>query len=138
MDLDAFSAEPLVYHRDADRIRRLVLEMFRRYRKTLPEERRILLDRYQIVDVAGKAVGVGSAGTRCAVVLLLADKDDDPLLLQFKEAHPSVLESYAGKSRYKDERVVTGQRILQAATTCSWGGLGTAPAAISTSASFAT
>ena len=109
---------PLVYHRDTDRIRRLVLEMFRRYRKTLPEERRILLDRYQIVDVAGKVVGVGSVGTRCAIVLLLADKDDDPLLLQFKEAHPSVLESYAGKSRYKNhgERVVTGQRMLQAAS----------------------
>ena len=109
---------PLVYHRDTDRIRRLVLEMFRRYRKTLPEERRILLDRYQIVDEAGKVVGVGSVGTRCAIVLLLADKDDDPLLLQFKEAHPSVLESYAGKSRYKNhgERVVTGQRMLQAAS----------------------
>ena len=109
---------PLVYHRDTDRIRRLVMEMFRRYRKTLPEERRILLDRYQIVDVAGKVVGVGSVGTRCAVVLLVADKDDDPLLLQFKEAHPSVLESHAGKSRYKNhgERVVTGQRMLQAAS----------------------
>ena len=68
--------------------------------------------------IVPEVVGVGSVGTRCAVVLLLADKDDDPLLLQFKEAHPSVLESYAGKSRYKNhgERVVTGQRMLQAAS----------------------
>ena len=109
---------PLVYHpRESDLIRRHVTEMFRRYRETLPEERRILLDRYQIVDVARKVVGVGSVGTRCAVVLLLADKDD-PLVLQFKEALPSVLESYAGKSRYKNhgERVVTGQRMLQSAS----------------------
>jgi uncharacterized protein (DUF2252 family) len=110
---------PLVYHpRESDLIRKHVTEMFLRYRKTLPEERRILLDRYQIVDVARKVVGVGSVGTRCAVVLLLADKDDDPLLLQFKEAFPSALESYAGKSRYTNhgERVVTGQRILQSAS----------------------
>lgn len=62
--------------------------------------------------------GVGSVGTRCAVVLLLAHKDDDPLLLQFKEALPSVLESYAGKSLYQNhgERVVTGQRMLQSAS----------------------
>jgi uncharacterized protein (DUF2252 family) len=91
--------------------------MFRRYRETLPEERRILLDRYHIVDVARKVVGVGSVGTRCAVVLLMAGKGD-PLLLQFKEALPSVLEPYAGKSRYKNhgERVVTGQRMLQSAS----------------------
>jgi uncharacterized protein (DUF2252 family) len=109
---------PLVFHRHSDRLRRLVTEMFRRYRETLPDERRVLLDRYQIADVAGKVVGVGSVGTRCAVVLLLGDKDDDPLLLQFKEALPSVLEPYAGKSRYKNhgERVVTGQRMLQAAS----------------------
>ena len=110
---------PLVYHpRESDLIRKHVSGMFQRYRQTLSEERRILLDRYHIEDVARKVVGVGSVGTRCAVVLLLADKDDDPLLLQFKEALPSVLESYAGKSRYKNhgERVVTGQRILQSAS----------------------
>jgi uncharacterized protein (DUF2252 family) len=110
---------PLVYHpRESDLIRKHVSGMFQRYRQTLSEERRILLDRYHIEDVARKVVGVGSVGTRCAVVLLLADKDDDPLLLQFKEALPSVLESYAGKSRYKNhgERVVTGQRMLQSAS----------------------
>jgi len=110
---------PLIYHpRESDLIRKHVSEMFRRYRETLPEERRILLDRYRIVDVARKVVGVGSVGTRCAVVLLLAHKDDAPLLLQFKEALPSVLESYAGKTLYGNhgERVVTGQRMLQSAS----------------------
>jgi uncharacterized protein (DUF2252 family) len=69
------------------------------------------------VDIARKVVGVGSVGTRCAVILLMAGKDD-PLFLQFKEALPSVLEPYAGKSRYVNhgERVVTGQRMLQSAS----------------------
>lgn len=109
---------PLVYHpHESDLIRKHVTEMFRRYRETLPDERRILLKRYHIVDVARKVVGVGSVGTRCAVALLMAD-EGDPLLLQFKEALPSVLESYAGKSRFKNngERVVTGQRMLQSAS----------------------
>ena len=107
---------PLVYHpRESDLIRRHVTQMFHRYRDTLPEERRILLDRYHIVDVARKVVGIGSVGTRCAAVLLMAAKGD-PLLLQYKEALPSVLEPYAGKSKNKNhgERVVKGQRMLQA------------------------
>jgi len=109
---------PLVYHpRESDLIRKHVTRMFRHYRETLPQERRVILDRYQIVDVARKVVGVGSVGTRCAVVLLMAG-EHDPLLLQFKEALPSVLESYAGRSRYANhgERVVTGQRMLQSAS----------------------
>lgn len=109
---------PLVYHpRESDLMRKRVTEMFHRYRRTLPEERRILLDRYHVVDVARKVVGVGSVGTRCAIALLLADKGD-LLLLQFKQALPSVLEPYAGKSHFKNhgERVVTGQRMLQSAS----------------------
>jgi uncharacterized protein (DUF2252 family) len=109
---------PLVYHpRQMAKIGERVGEMFRRYRLTLPEERRVLLDRYHIVDIARKVVGVGSVGTRCAIVLLMAGRRD-PLFLQFKEALPSVLEAYAGKSRYANhgERVVTGQRMLQAAS----------------------
>jgi uncharacterized protein (DUF2252 family) len=109
---------PLVYHpRSIETIRKRVTEMFHRYRLTLPEERRIILDRYKLVDVARKVVGVGSVGTRCAVALLMAD-EYDPLFLQFKEALPSVLEPYAGKSRYSNhgERVVTGQRMLQSAS----------------------
>jgi uncharacterized protein (DUF2252 family) len=91
--------------------------MFQRYRQTLPEERRIILDRYHIVDVAWKVVGVGSVGTRCALALLMAG-EHDPMLLQFKEAHPSVLEPYAGASPYANhgQRVVTGQHMLQSAS----------------------
>ena len=109
---------PLVYHpRDYSRIDTHVREMFHRYRHTLPEERRVILDRYQIVDIARKVVGVGSVGTRCAVALLMAG-ENDALFLQFKEALPSVLEAHAGKSRYENhgERVVTGQRMLQASS----------------------
>lgn len=91
-----------------------VRDMFERYRRTLTEDRRVILDRYHIVDIARKVVGIGSVGTRCAVALLMAGQDD-PLFLQFKEARTSVLAPYAGKSRYENqgERVVTGQRMLQ-------------------------
>jgi uncharacterized protein (DUF2252 family) len=109
---------PLVYHqRASELIRKHVTAMLRRYRETLPADRRLILDRYCIVDVARKVVGVGSVGTRCDVALLMAG-EHDPLLLQFKEALPSVLEPYAGKSRYVNhgERVVTGQRMLQSAS----------------------
>jgi len=109
---------PLVYHtRTSDLTRKSVTVMFRQYRATLPDERRVILDRYHVVDVARKVVGVGSVGTRCDVMLLLAAADD-ALLLQFKEALPSVLEPYAGRSRYRNhgERVVTGQRMLQSAS----------------------
>jgi len=109
---------PLVYHPpQTSTMSKYVREMFERYRRTLPAERRVILDRYHIVDVARKVVGVGSVGTRCAVALLMADKHD-PLFLQFKEARASVLEAHAGKSRYENqgERVVTGQRMLQSAS----------------------
>ncbi|MFY9802865.1 MAG: DUF2252 domain-containing protein [Candidatus Acidiferrales bacterium] len=109
---------PLVYHpRNFSQIDDHVRAMFHRYRQTLPDERRVILDRYQIVDIARKIVGVGSVGTRCAVALLMAG-ENDALFLQFKEALPSVLEAYAGKNRYQNhgERVVTGQRMLQASS----------------------
>ncbi len=109
---------PLIYHpRQRLKQQQRVKEMFRRYRLTLPDERRVLLDRYRIVDTARRVVGVGSVGTRCAIVLLMAEKSD-PLFLQFKQALPSALEAYAGKSRYAyhGERVVTGQRMLQSAS----------------------
>jgi uncharacterized protein (DUF2252 family) len=109
---------PLVYHpRQSDLIQKSVTQMFHRYRQSLPEERRIILDRYRIVDIARKVVGIGSVGTRCAVALLMAG-EHDPLLLQFKEALPSVLEPYFAASRYANhgERVVTGQRMLQSAS----------------------
>jgi uncharacterized protein (DUF2252 family) len=109
---------PLVYHPGArDLMRKHVSQMFHNYRETLPEDRRVILDRYHIVDVARKVVGVGSVGTRCDVALLMAG-EHDPMLLQFKEAVRSVLDPYAGKSRYTNqgERVVTGQRMLQSAS----------------------
>jgi uncharacterized protein (DUF2252 family) len=109
---------PLVYHtRTSDLTRKNVTSMFHQYRATLPDERRVLLDRYHVVDVARKVVGVGSVGTRCDVMLLSVG-EHDPLLLQFKEALPSVLEPYAGRSRYANhgQRVVTGQRMLQSAS----------------------
>jgi uncharacterized protein (DUF2252 family) len=109
---------PLVYHpRESDIMQKHVIRMFHDYRESLPAERRVILDRYHILDVARKVVGVGSVGTRCAVALLMAGQHD-PMLLQFKEALPSVLEPYAGKSRYANhgDRVVTGQRMLQSAS----------------------
>ncbi len=109
---------PLVYHPPGmAAIGKRVREMFGRYRLTLTEERRVILDRYRILDVARKVVGVGSVGTRCDVILLMAGPLD-PLFLQVKEARASVLEPYAGKSRYRNhgERVVTGQRMLQTAS----------------------
>jgi uncharacterized protein (DUF2252 family) len=117
---------PLIYHsREMAAIGKRVRQMFHRYRETVPEERRTVLDRYELVDVARKVVGVGSVGTRCAVALLMAGPHD-PLLLQCKEAHRSVLEPYAGKSRYANqgERVVTGQRMLQSASDVFLGWTG--------------
>ena len=109
---------PLVDHpHSRDMTTRSVTAMFHQYRATLPDERRMILDRYHMVDFARKVVGVGSVGTRCGVILLMAE-DNDALFLQFKEARPSVLEPYAGKSRYSNQgqRVVTGQRLLQSAS----------------------
>ncbi len=109
---------PLVYHpKEIATIDKHVRALFARYRLTLPEEKRVILDRYKIVDIARKVVGVGSVGTRCDVALLMAG-EDDPLFLQFKEARTSALDPYAGTSRYKNqgERVVTGQRMLQSAS----------------------
>lgn len=88
---------------------------FDTYRRSLSEERRVLLDRYELADVAFKVVGVGSVGTFCAIGLFVS-ADDAPLLLQIKEARTSVLAPYAGPSKYLNQgkRVVTGQRIMQA------------------------
>ncbi|MEU9029464.1 DUF2252 domain-containing protein [Streptomyces sp. NPDC048383] len=95
----------------------MVEQVFQEYRASLPEERRLLLDRFHVVDVARKVVGVGSVGTRCFVVLLTGRDDADPLFLQIKEAVPSVLEAPLGPSahRHSGHRVVAGQRLLQAA-----------------------
>ncbi|MFD5033002.1 DUF2252 domain-containing protein [Streptomyces sp. NPDC058405] len=87
------------------------------YRSTLPEERRMLLDRFRFVDAARKATGIGSVGARCYLVLLEGWNAEDPLFLQIKEAETSVLEPHLQQSAYPHQgrRVVTGQRLLQAA-----------------------
>jgi len=96
-----------------------VRDAFRRYRATIPGDRRTLLDRYRLIDVAQKVVGVGSVGTRCSIGLFLADPDvTEPLFLQVKEARASVYEPYLAPSPYANhaERVVEGQRLVQEAS----------------------
>jgi uncharacterized protein (DUF2252 family) len=91
--------------------------MVKEYMASLPEERRVILFRYRSIDIAQKVVGVGSVGTRCAIVLALGGAEgDDPLFMQLKEAGSSVLESYLGTSPYPNhgQRVVVGQRLMQA------------------------
>ena len=91
--------------------------MIRTYRRTLPRDRRNLLESYRYVHAARKVVGVGSVGARTWILLLVGRDDDDPLFLQFKEAQTSVLEPFLGKSQYAQhgQRVVEGQRMMQAA-----------------------
>ncbi|WP_406839575.1 DUF2252 domain-containing protein [Streptomyces sp. AHU1] len=86
------------------------------YSRSLNSDRRFLLKQYRFADVARKVVGVGSVGTRCWIVLMLGRDDSDPLLLQAKEADESVLAPYVGASEYRTqgERVVAGQRLMQA------------------------
>src|SRR4051812_4919963 len=88
------------------------------YARSLSPDRRLVLDHYHYVDFARKVVGVGSVGTEAFMILLMGDRDDDPLFLQVKEAETSVLAPYAGGGAYEQqgERVVQGQRIMQAAS----------------------
>jgi uncharacterized protein (DUF2252 family) len=90
--------------------------LIERYGRTLASNRRTLLEDYRLADVARKVVGVGSVGTRCWIFLLLGRDDQDPLFLQAKEADTSVLAAHVGASQYRNqgERVVSGQRLMQA------------------------
>ncbi len=105
-----------MYHMSADDLERAVHDQFREYRATLQDDRRHLLERFEVIDMARKVVGVGSVGTRAFIVLLQGRDDQDPLFLQVKEATRSVLEDHLPKSRYHNpgERVVQGQRRMQA------------------------
>jgi len=116
---------PLIFHYDpldssmdnldTEAWRAFVLD----YLATLSEERRIVISRYRSLDLAHKVVGVGSVGTRCAIVLMLGGAEgDDPLFMQIKEAQASVMEPYLGESPYKNhgQRVVVGQHLMQAAS----------------------
>jgi len=100
-------------------------ELFVDYHRSLPAERRVLIDQYRIADAARKVVGVGSVGTRCWIVLLVGIDNGDPLFLQVKEAQPSVLERFTTRCKFdqQGERVVAGQRAMQAASDIllGWG-----------------
>ena len=106
------------YGLPAGEVDKVIREQFRAYRATLQDDRRKLLERFEVVDAARKVVGVGSVGTRAFIVLLQGRDAHDPLFLQVKEATASVLEPYVRKSRYRQhgERVVQGQRMMQAAS----------------------
>jgi uncharacterized protein (DUF2252 family) len=99
-------------------IERTIRQQFRAYRATLRDDQRQLLERFEVVDAARKVVGVGSVGTGAYIVLLQGRDQQDPLFLQVKEATASVLEDHLPKSRYRQagERVVQGQRMMQAAS----------------------
>jgi uncharacterized protein (DUF2252 family) len=111
---------PITYHhlkRGEDEFYATIAEVFAHYRASLPDDRRLLLDRFRLKDMAIRVVGIGSVGTVCCVALLMAGAKD-PLFLQVKEARPSVLEAYAGKSPYANhgQRVVLGHRLMQSAS----------------------
>jgi uncharacterized protein (DUF2252 family) len=111
---------PLIFHTkttSAPQAEATLERLFHTYRQSLSEDRRMLLDRYRLVDVAIKVVGIGSVGRRCWIALMMSE-GDHPLFLQFKEAVSSVLEPYAGKSIYRHhgQRVVSGQRLMQPAS----------------------
>jgi uncharacterized protein (DUF2252 family) len=109
---------PLIFPVKDSRVRSNMRSLLDEYVRSLSPDRRVLLDSYHVIDVAYRVVGVGSVGTRCLVALLYGDGEDDPLILQLKEANRSVLEPFVRPCPYPNqgERVVQGQRILQAAS----------------------
>jgi uncharacterized protein (DUF2252 family) len=111
---------PTIFHIEAARgagNMDMIREALAKYRDTLLEDRRVLLDRYRLVDAAVKVVGIGSVGTLCMIALMMSVAGS-PLFLQVKQANASVLEAYAGKSAYPHhgQRVVMGQRLMQPAS----------------------
>ena len=108
---------PILFHVAEKDANERFVEALEGYRASLPEDRRVLFDRYRLEDWAVKVVGIGSVGTRCLVGLFFSS-ENHPLLLQFKEARRSVLEPYAGKSVYANQgqRVVVGQRLMQSSS----------------------
>jgi uncharacterized protein (DUF2252 family) len=110
---------------EGDRTFEVLHELLRDYRQTLEFDRRVLLERFELVDVARKVVGVGSVGTRAWIALLLGRDSGDPLFLQMKEAEASVLEEFLTPSEFANhgERVVIGQRLMQATSDIFLGWL---------------
>ncbi len=121
---------PLVMHLKELDENEAIAGLFGQYKATLEDDRRELLERFDVVDMARKVVGVGSVGTRCVIVLLLGRDSDDPLFLQIKEAGPSVLEPFLGRSKFVHggHRVVAGQRVMQAASDIFLGWMTGKPA----------
>ena len=111
-------AEELMPADETRDLEQVLLQVLDSYRATLPGDRQHLLDGYRFRHLARKVVGVGSVGTRAWIVLLTGADDGDPLFLQAKEAEASVLEPYAGAGRFENhgQRVVEGQRLMQAAS----------------------
>jgi uncharacterized protein (DUF2252 family) len=109
---------PLITHLDDDEHASWLRALLEGYEASLPDDRRVLLNRYRVVDLAQKVVGVGSVGTHCSIALLLGREDGDPLFLQLKEAQRSVFERHPGPSAYANQaqRVVNGQHLMQAAS----------------------
>lgn len=116
---------PLLVRVVDEELREQIDEILQMYMSTLQDDRRHLLERYRLVDVARKVVGIGSVGTRDYIVLLDGRDEDDPLFLQVKEAEASVLEGYLPQSTYghQGQRVVAGQRLMQAASDIFLGWL---------------
>jgi uncharacterized protein (DUF2252 family) len=110
--------EELVPAGDAASLEASLRDVLASYRSTLPGDRQQLFDAYAFRRLARKVVGVGSVGTRAWVILLTGRDDEDPLFLQAKEAEASVLEPYAGPSRFRNHgrRVVEGQRLMQSSS----------------------
>jgi uncharacterized protein (DUF2252 family) len=111
--------------RDPGEIAGMITGLLGTYRKSMDDQARVLAERYRYVDAAHKVVGVGSVGTRAWIILLFGRDEGDPLFLQAKEAGPSVLEPFAGASRFRSHghRVVAGQRLTQAASDVLLGWL---------------
>jgi uncharacterized protein (DUF2252 family) len=109
---------PLAELAAPDEVAALVQDVLHGYVRSLPHERRVLFERFHLVDAAQKVVGVGSVATRCWAALLLGRDDDDPLVLQVKEASASVLEDSSAHSEPASHgrRVVEGQRLIQASS----------------------
>lgn len=108
---------PYIFHfkENLSELEKTTRKFMKHYANTLQVDRRQILNQYSHVDIAVKVVGIGSVGTRCMILLLLAD-EDDPIFLQIKEARRSVLEPSSPKSRFNNQgqRVVEGQRLMQA------------------------
>ena len=110
---------------DGERLFEWLHKMARSFRTSLEHDRRVLLEQFELADFARKVVGVGSVGTRAWIALFFGRDGGDPLFLQFKEAEASVMEEFLGKSTFRNhgQRVVTGQRLMQASSDIFLGWL---------------